>query len=71
MTVIYKEHVAHVRHACAWDCGYPIRIGERYVMSSVTPNDPEIGNLAWWHHALHGRSRYDCPDYKARESGSE
>jgi hypothetical protein len=64
VTTIYKERTARVEHRCAWDCGVPIKPGERYVMSSLTPNDTEIGNIGWWHHALHGRSLYDCPPYR-------
>jgi hypothetical protein len=61
MAVIYKERTARKEHACAHECGDPIKPGERYVMSSLAPNDAEIGNLKWWHAALHGRSYYDCP----------
>jgi hypothetical protein len=45
-----------------WDCGTPISPGEKYVMTSLTPNDADIGNITWWHGAVHGRSRYCCPD---------
>ena len=64
MTAIYKERTARVEHQCGWGCGDPIKPGERYVMSSLTPGDSEIGNDVWWHHALHGRSLYDCPRYR-------
>lgn len=64
MTTIHKERTARVQHLCGWDCGVPIMPGERYIMSSLTPNDPDIGNTGWRHHALHGRSLYDCPPYR-------
>lgn len=45
MSVINKERTARVEHRCGWDCGIPIEPGDRYVKSSVTPNDNDIGNL--------------------------
>jgi hypothetical protein len=62
MTAIHRERTARVAHRCGWECGVPIKPGERYVMSSLTPNDPEIGNIGWWHQALHGESRSSCPE---------
>lgn len=63
MAEIKKEVTARVNHLCYWECGHVIAVGQRYVRSSLTPNDPEIGNTRWLHAALHGHSRYDCPDY--------
>lgn len=61
MSAIYKERTARKVHQCGWNCGVPIKPGEHYVMSSLTPNDNEIGNLGWWHMPLHGRSLSACP----------
>lgn len=68
MAVLYKERTARTERACAWECGDPIKPGERYVASSLTPNDLDIGNTGWRHHSLHGRSLYDCPRYKLAEA---
>jgi hypothetical protein len=68
MALLYEERTARAEHACAWECGVPIKAGERYTASSLTPNDLDIGNTGWRHHALHGRSLYDCPPYR-RASG--
>jgi hypothetical protein len=54
MTVIHRERTARVAHRCAWECGVPIKPGERYVTSSLTPNDPEIGNIGL---VAHGAAR--------------
>lgn len=71
MTVIYRERTARKQHACAHECGDPIKPGERYVMSSLTPGDPEIGNVGWWHAPVHGRSFYDCPRYAQQRAATE
>lgn len=71
MTVIYLDRRARVPHECAHECGDPINPGDRYVMASLTPNDIEIGNAGWWHHALHGRSFLDCPRYKRNAPPAE
>jgi hypothetical protein len=61
MTAIYKDRTARKPHRCSW-CEGTIQPGERYVLSSLTPHDNDIGNLGWWHSALHGRERSDCPE---------
>jgi hypothetical protein len=71
MAAIYRERTARVEHRCEWDCRTPIRPGERYVMSSLTPNDGDVGNLGWLHGALHGRSRYECPDYAVADTAGQ
>lgn len=63
MSVIDKVLTARKEHHCGWDCGTPIKPGDRYTRSSATPNDNDLGNTRWWHMTLHGTSRYDCPDY--------
>lgn len=64
MTAIHRERAARKDHECGWGCGVPIKAGKRYVMSSLTPGDPEIGNVGWQHSALHGLSLMDCPPYR-------
>ena len=37
-------HMASERH---W-----IEAGDTYVASALPPDDPDIGNVGWWHHRL-------------------
>ena len=47
MATLTRERTARVEHEC-WRCHCPIRPGERYVESRLTPHDPQIQNAGWW-----------------------
>lgn len=62
MSALYVERTARKRHRCGWECGEPIEPGTRYVRSALPPWTEPNASPQWWTHALHGRSRRDCPD---------
>lgn len=68
MLDIQVQRTARKEHVCHWDCGDPIKPGDRYISSSLPPHS-EMGNTRWLRAALHGPTLYDCPRYKRREGG--
>jgi hypothetical protein len=62
------ERVARKQHHCGWDCGDPIKPGERYIRSSMPPWTEPNESPHWRTHALHGADLYDCPTYKRRDA---
>lgn len=52
MAVITTERTARKPYRCA-DCHGPIRPGERYAHSIITPLDPELNNTGWWRSRAH------------------
>jgi len=52
MAVIAMVFTARKERSCA-TCDEPIRPGERYVLTVVTPDDPSYETASWWRYAQH------------------
>jgi len=60
---LHTELTARKTYRCDWECGTPIKPGQRYVRSSLPPWSEPNFSPHWWTHRLHGHVREDCPTY--------
>ena len=60
---LHTELTARMTHRCDWECGAPIRPGQRYVRAALPPGAEPNEGPRWWISRLHGHVREDCPTY--------